>query len=226
MIDRLARQSATVFVIAESSPICLPKLEEALTLSRRHTLGLIGAAIPAGLSAATIPPHESVLPPLPAGGAPKIYDRVGLEWVMDILPFCTEPEFMGPKEDQTSADGDRYDVWPIIGGTFAGRGIRGTVIPGGGDFPVVRPDGVVIVDALYRLKTDDGYEIILHNKGLGYSEDKYRLLPKFNVPGRKYAWLRESAFVATLTYPVPPEIKAPDFGPKANGRLIQVFRLT
>jgi hypothetical protein len=46
------------------------------------------------------------------------------------------------------------------------------------------------------------------------------------VPGKKYAWLRESAFVATLTYPIPPAIPAPDLGPKANGRLIQVFRIT
>jgi hypothetical protein len=202
-----------------------------MTLSRRRALGLIGAGLPlaagaARLSATQPLAHEPSAPPLAPGAAPKVYDQVGLEWVMNLVPFCTEPEFMGDKSDQVSADGDRYDVWPIIGGTFWGRGIKGTVIPGGGDFPVVRPDGVVIVDALYRLKADDGVEIIIHNVGHAYSENKYRLLPTFNVPGRKYAWLRESVFVATLTYPVPPEIKVPDFGPKANGRLIQVFRVT
>lgn len=202
-----------------------------MTLSRRNALSLIGASLPlaAGTArlGATVPlAHEPSAPPLPAGAVPKIYDPVGLEWVMNILPFCSEPELMGDKADQTAADGDRYDVWPIVGGTFEGRGIRGTVIPGGGDFPVLRPDGVVIVDALYRLRTDDGVEIIIHNSGHGYREDKYRLLPTFNVPGRKYAWLRESVFIATLTFPIPPEIPAPDFGPKANGRLIQVFRLT
>ena len=159
------------------------------------------------------------------GEPPKIYDQVGLEWVMNILPFCSEPEFMGNKADQTATDGSRYDIWPIIGGTFYGRGIKGTVIPGGGDFPVVRPDGVMIVDALYRLKTDDGQQIIIHNTGLGYSDSKYRLMPTFNVPGKQYGWLRESVFIATLTFPIPPEIPAPDFGQKDNGRLIQVFRL-
>jgi len=202
-----------------------------MTLSRRKTLGLICAGLPLATGAARLGatqplPHEPAAPPLPAGASPKVYDQVGLEWVMDIVPFCTEPEFMGEKADQVSADGDRYDVWPIIGGTFRGRGIQGTVVPGGGDFPVVRPDGVVIVDALYRLKTDDGYEIVIHNTGHAYTENTYRLLPTFNVPGRKYAWLRESVFVATLTFPVPPEIRTPDFGPKANGRLIQVFRVT
>jgi hypothetical protein len=170
--------------------------------------------------------HEPSAPPLPPEGAPPIYDKVGLEWVMDILPFCSQPEYMGSAQDQVASDGYRNDVWPIIGGVFHGRGIRGTVIPGGGDFPVVRPDGVVVVDALYRLKTDDGQQIIIHNKGLGYTEEKYRLLPTFEVPGSKYAWLRESVFVATLTFPIPPTIKAPDYGPKANGRLIQVFRMT
>ncbi|MFD2782853.1 DUF3237 family protein [Novosphingobium pokkalii] len=135
--------------------------------------------------------HEPSAPPLPPEGAPPIYDKVGLEWVMDILPFCSQPEYMGSAQDQVASDGYRNDVWPIIGGVFHGRGIRGTVIPGGGDFPVVRPDGVVVVDALYRLKTDDGQQIIIHNKGLGYTEEKYRLLPTFEVPGSKYAWLRD-----------------------------------
>ncbi len=199
-----------------------------MTLSRRRAIGLIGAGLPLA-AAATRLDAETV--PAPAGKQPRIYDQVGLEWVMDILPFCSAPESMGGKAgqnpgDQTAADGTREDLWPIVGGTFYGRGIKGTVVPGGGDFPVVRPDGVEIIDALYRLRTDDGVQIIIHNKGPRYSESKFRLLPSFNVPGKKYAWLRESVFVATLTYPVPPEIPAPDFGPNANGRLIQVFRIT
>jgi hypothetical protein len=201
-----------------------------MTLSRRSALGLIGAGIPLA-SAATRLGAETLAPPPSAGQQPKVYDEVGLEWVMDILPFCSEPEAMGDKSDQTAADGTRDILWPIVGGTFhgpgiKGEGIKGTVIPGGGDFPVVRPDGVQIVDALYRLKTDDGVQIIIHNKGPRYSSRKFRLLPTFNVPGKKYAWLRESVFVATLTYPIPPEIPVPDYGPKANGRLIQVFRIT
>jgi len=214
-----------------------------MPVSRRHALGMIGTGLPlaaiAGRALATpvVPPapmpqpagaagHEPSAPPLPPGGAPAIYDKVGVEWVMDIIPFCSDPEYMGSAADQVASDGYRRDVWPIIGGVFQGRGIKGTVLPGGGDFPVVRPDGVTVIDALYRLKTDDGQQIIIHNRGLGYTEDKYRLLPTFEVPGTRYAWLRESAFVATLVYPVPPSIKTPDFGPKANGRLIQVFRLT
>ena len=194
-----------------------------MTLSRRSAIGLIGAGLPLASAASRL---SAEAPPPPADQQPKIYDQVGLEWVMNILPFCSAPEAMGDKSDQTAADGTRDIVWPIVGGTFYGRGIKGSVIPGGGDFPVVRPDGVQIIDALYRLKTDDGVQIIIHNKGPRYTDAKFRLLPTFNVAGKKYAWLRESVFVATLTYPIPPEIPAPDFGPNANGRLIQVFRIT
>ena len=199
-----------------------------MTLSRRRAIGLIGAGLPLA-AAATRLNAEAV--PAAAAQPPRVYDQPGLEWVMDILPFCTAPESMGGKagknlDDQTAADGTREDLWPIVGGTFYGRGIKGTVVPGGGDFPVVRPDGVEIIDALYRLRTDDGVQIIIHNKAPRDSENRFRLQPSFNVPGKRYAWLRESVFVSTLTYPIPPEIPAPDFGPTANGRLIQVFRIT
>ncbi|MFY7837409.1 MAG: DUF3237 domain-containing protein [Novosphingobium sp.] len=192
-----------------------------MTHSRRTTLGLLGAALPlvAARSASAAP-----MSPLPKAAEPKLYDKPGVEWVMDIVPVCSDPEPMGPAGDTTAADGKRDVAWPITCGYFTGRGIKGTVIPGGGDFPVTRPDGVEVVDALYRLKTDDGVQIIIHNRGLAYSEETFRLLPTFNVPGSKYAWLRESVFVATLTYPVPPAYAA-NLKANGNGRLIQVYRL-
>lgn len=152
----------------------------------------------------------------------KTYDPVKLEWVMSLVPICTRPESFGP--DKEAADGERRRVWPIVGGRFWGKGIKGDVIPGGGDFPVIRPDGVVVVDAFYRLRTDDDYQIIIHNKGLYYPKDEiYRLSPSFNVSGGKYAWLRESLFVANLVFPVPEEMKI-SMGENENDRLIEVFR--
>jgi hypothetical protein len=195
-----------------------------MTISRRKALGLIGASVPLAASGVARAASPDAPAPAAAPGQPRLYDKPGVEWVMDIVPVCSEPEPMGPQDDLTAADGKRDVVWPITGGYFTGRGIKGTVIPGGGDFPVVRPDGVWVVDALYRLKTDDGAQIIIHNVGLSYTEDKFRLLPTFNVSGKKYGWLREGVFVATLTYPVPPEYNA-QLKPGENGRLIQVYRL-
>ncbi|MFO1465913.1 MAG: DUF3237 family protein [Steroidobacteraceae bacterium] len=122
----------------------------------------------------------------------------------------------------------RHEVWPIIGGRFEGKGIRGTVIPGGGDFPVLRPDGVEVIDALYRLRTDDGVQIIIHNVGLTYpgakpGQERYRLTPQFIAPVGKYDWLNRGIFISTLT-DVPKGMELAK-GSSQNDRLIQVYRV-
>lgn len=153
-------------------------------------------------------------------------DPVKLELVIQLVVTCSDPESIGGAAD--SKDGRRTEIWPIIGGRFEGKGIRGTVIPGGGDFPVVRPDGVEVVDALYRLRTDDGVTIIIHNKGLSYpvskpDEWRYRLAPEFIAPRGKYDWLNRSLFISTLS-DVPPEMRLAK-GAKQNDRLIQIYRV-
>jgi Protein of unknown function (DUF3237) len=153
-------------------------------------------------------------------------DPIKTELVLQLVVTCSTPEKIGGAV--RSKDGEREDVWPIIGGKFAGKGIRGTVIPGGGDFPVRRPDGVEVVDALYRLKTDDGVTIIIHNVGLTYpgtkpGEEHYRLTPQFIAPLGKYDWLNKNIFIATLT-DVPKGMELAK-GPVENDRLIQVYRI-
>jgi hypothetical protein len=128
-----------------------------------------------------------------------------------------------------SKDGERGEYWPIIGGRFSGKDIRGAVVPGGADFPVQRPDGALIIDALYRLRTDDGVTIIIHNKGLTYQGEKpdqwkFRLVPEFTAPAGKYDWLNKQVFISTLVFPVPPEL-AVARGPNENDRLIEVYRV-
>lgn len=154
------------------------------------------------------------------------YDPVKTELVMQLVVTCTDPENVGGGAD--SKDGKRTEIWPIIGGRFQGKGIRGIVVPGGGDFPVLRPDGVEVIDALYRLKTDDGVTIIIHNRGLAYPETQpgayhYRLAPEFIAPKGQYDWLNKSLFISTLT-DVPAQMRLAK-GPKENDRLIQVFRV-
>jgi len=146
---------------------------------------------------------------------------------MRIVVTCTAPERVGP--DAASKDGRRDEIWPITGGRFSGRNIRGTVVAGGGDFPVVRPDGVTVVDALYRLKTDDGVTIIIHNRGLEQpgpapGEFRYRLAPEFIAPQGKYDWLNRNIFVATLVYPVPESMRL-SRGEAENDRLIEVYQV-
>ena len=118
------------------------------------------------------------------------FDPPRIELVLELVVTCSKPEAVAVETG--SKDGDRRSIWPIIGGAFVGRDIRGVVVPGGGDFPLTRPDGVTVVDALYRLRTDDGTTIIIHNKGLGLPGDvpggrrRYRLSPEFTAPRGKY----------------------------------------
>jgi hypothetical protein len=149
------------------------------------------------------------------------------ELVMQIVVTCSSPEPMG--ENDASKDGQRARIWPIVGGRVYGKGFSGTVVPGGGDFPVTRPDGVMVIDALYRLRMDDGTTVIIHNKGLTYAgetprDTKYRLTPEFIAPQGKYDWLNKHVFISTLVFPVPPEMQLAK-GPNENDRLIEIYRV-
>ena len=148
-------------------------------------------------------------------------DPVKLELVMQLVVTCTAPEALGG--GPPSKDGRREEVWPIVGGRFEGKGIKGSVVAGGGDFPVMRPDGVEVVDALYRLKTDDGVTIIIHNVGLTYPHDKYRLAPEFIAPVGKYDWLNKHLFISTLT-DVPENMRLAKSA-NENDRLIQIYEV-
>ena len=54
----------------------------------------------------------------------------------------------------------------VAGGTFAGERLRGTVLPGGADWIIARPDGVTTLDVRLVLQTDDGAAIGMVYRGL------------------------------------------------------------
>ncbi len=93
---------------------------------------------------------------------------------------------------------------PITGGTFEGPGIKGTIVPGGWDWQLVRADGCVDIKADYMLKTDDGVIINVINTGVlcmprsGETPSPARTHPRFEAPEGKYAWLGRTAFIGTL----------------------------
>lgn len=200
------------------------------TMDRRQLLtGVLSAG--AGLTALSALAESAAAATAATAPEPlNVIDAPGFELVLNIVATCSDPIATGgPEVKGPSRDGVRDEIWPIIGGRFWGKGIRGSVVPGGGDFPVVRPDGVVFVDALYRLRTDDGVTIVIHNKGIAYptrgEQEVYRLQPEFFAPAGRYDWLNKAMFVATLVYPVPPGLAIAQ-GPHENDRLIQVFKVT
>lgn len=106
-------------------------------------------------------------------------------------------------------------VIPITGGRFEGK-LAGEVLPGGADSQWVRPDGTVVVDTRYMIKTSDGAIVYIHNHGLragprkviermlrGESVDPssyyFRTTPEFETGSPKYAWLNNIVAVCSAS---------------------------
>ncbi|MFM0229657.1 DUF3237 domain-containing protein [Paraburkholderia sediminicola] len=103
-------------------------------------------------------------------------------------------------------------MMPILGGDFEGPRLRGRIVPGGGDWPLIRPDGVGQTDARYTLETDDGVFINIRNTGYRHGpaeamktlnsyhgvadpESYYlRVWTAFEAPVGKYDWLARHVF--------------------------------
>jgi hypothetical protein len=84
-------------------------------------------------------------------------------------------------------------TYPITGGSFEGDRLRGKVLPGGDDWTVKRPDGVVELDLRVTLETDDG--ALIHMTFEGMRDDGapgapyFRTLPRFETAEPKYSFL-------------------------------------
>lgn len=93
---------------------------------------------------------------------------------------------------------------PITGGTFEGPELKGTIVPGGWDWQLVRADGCIDVHADYMLRTDDGVVINVVNDGAlcmpkaGEAPRPVRTSPRFEAPLGRYQWLGQTAFIGTL----------------------------
>ncbi|PBC47452.1 DUF3237 family protein [Rhodococcus sp. ACPA1] len=53
-------------------------------------------------------------------------------------------------------------VIPIAGGRAAGPHLHGVVLPGGGDWQIIRPDGSVDIDVRCTVRAEDGSHLLVH----------------------------------------------------------------
>lgn len=81
-----------------------------------------------------------------------------LRHVMTIVAEVAPPEVLERRGDAT------LEFIPITGGSVTGE-LTGTVVPGGGDWCLVRGDGVFRVEARYLVRTDAGEVVDVHNVG-------------------------------------------------------------
>jgi hypothetical protein len=110
-----------------------------------------------------------------------------------------------PQKIGTVAHGLRSIV-PVTGGDFEGPRLRGRVLPGGGDWLLLRSDDVLELDLRITLETDDHALIFMTFQGLRHGPTDaiaalgrgevvdparyyFRTLPRFETAAEKYAFL-------------------------------------
>ena len=113
---------------------------------------------------------------------------------------------------------------PITGGTVEGPKLKATILPGGGDWNVLRDDGIGHLYAKYTIKSEDDVLISVTNEGwvrkfrkqsdeevggdkpvMVPEEGWYaKTNPRFEVQDGVHGWLNRTVFVGELRKPTIP----------------------
>ena len=134
--------------------------------------------------------------------------------MLDLTHVFTAYVDIGTVLDLGAVGTGRRRIIPIIGGTVRGPGLTATILPGGADWQIVRPNGTAEGVARYTLRTEDGTLIAVLNKGLrrgppevlarlaaGETVDPssyyFRTVPIFEAPPGPHEWLMENVFAAS-----------------------------
>jgi hypothetical protein len=132
----------------------------------------------------------------------------------DLRHLCDIDVDVGPIRDLGPTPHGRRRIIDIRGGTVRGKRLDAEIVPGGFDWQYVRSDGVIELEARYSIRTRDGVEIAIVNRGLrrapadvlarlarGQIVDPalvyFRTVPTFEAPDGPYAWLNLSIFIGT-----------------------------
>jgi hypothetical protein len=83
---------------------------------------------------------------------------------------------------------------PVVGGDFDGSRLRGKILPGGGDWLLLRSDGVLELDLRITLETEDHALIYMTFQGLRHGV-YFRTVPRFETSAEGYAFLNRMVAV-------------------------------
>jgi len=132
------------------------------------------------------------------------------ELLLEMSAGLEEPQAIG-----VTPHGVRM-IYYVTGGTFKGPEINGTVLPGGGDWILMRPDGAGELDVRATLCTDDNELIYVVYRGIleispemmeqiqsgtkvDSSDYYFRTMPVFETASEKYGWLNRIISVGVGT---------------------------
>lgn len=107
------------------------------------------------------------------------------------LLFSMTATLESPQQIGKTHEG-RRSVFYATGGTVDGPKVKGTVLPGGGDWFRLREDGIGELDVRATFKTDDGALIYTHYTGVTNGKTGYfRTTPRFETSAEKYQWMTQ-----------------------------------
>jgi muconolactone delta-isomerase len=194
-VARLARAGHAVRIW---KPPLAPGETKALGLYRaddRTQLDALLDALPlADWMRVTVTPLEPH-PNDPANGRPDAFELPRPR----LTPVYRLAAELGPPVDLGDvAEGHRRIV-PLVGGTFTGPELSGTLVPGASaDWQTVLPDGTALGDIRYTLQTDGGALLDVRSRGVrhGGAEVLERLARGEDVDASEYTF-RTSTQIAT-----------------------------
>ena len=125
---------------------------------------------------------------------------------MNSQPLMTVRIIAAPPQKIGAIPHGTRSIVPVTGGDFEGPRLRGKVMPGGGDWLLLRSDAVLELDLRIMLETDDGALIHMSFQGLRHgpadviaalgrgevvdpSSYYFRTVPRFETSTEKYAFL-------------------------------------
>ncbi|KAB5545837.1 hypothetical protein GE09DRAFT_1205184 [Coniochaeta sp. 2T2.1] len=135
-----------------------------------------------------------VLAALACATAPK---APGLTWLYSVNITGGETTVFGQ-----GPRGIRFAV-AILGGAFSGPKLNGTVLPIGGDWPLLdanNSNGTVTLDVRQTFATDDGAFIQVFQTGASQPDGLTHTRLAFETGSEKYYWLNAVVAVGILRF--------------------------
>ncbi len=125
---------------------------------------------------------------------------------MTSRPLMTVKIIAAPPQKLGAVPYGVRSIVPVAGGDFEGPRLRGRILPGGGDWLLLRSDGVLELDLRITLETDDHALIYMTFQGLRYGPPDvitafsrgevvdptryyFRTVPRFETSAEAHAFL-------------------------------------
>jgi hypothetical protein len=167
---------------------------------RRDVLKAVAAPLVAGAA--------SGLPGLAPSGAVDgdPASANGRQTAMNSRPLMTVRITAAPPQKLGTVPHGSRIIVPVTGGDFEGPRLRGKILPGGGDWLLLRADGVLELDLRITLETDDHALIYMTFQGLRHGPPDaiaalgrgevvdparyyFRTVPRFETSAETYGFL-------------------------------------